>query len=75
MLLQVGDVNALSAVVVAGRYDLDDLVAGELEAWDVCGAASHQVSVEDPQDGLVGDDEEIVLFALELEDNWLEAYG
>lgn len=33
----------------------------------------HEVGVENAQDGLVRDDEEVVLLALELEDDGLEA--
>lgn len=35
----------------------------------------HQVGVEDAQDGLVCDDKQVVLLALELEDDGLEANG
>jgi hypothetical protein len=35
----------------------------------------HQVGVEDAQNRLVGDDEEVVLLAFELEDDGLEADG
>ena len=67
--------DALRRVVVGGRDDLDDLVTGELERGNVGGRASHEIAVENAEDGLVSDDEEIVLFALELEDDGFEAYG
>lgn len=73
--VDAGDVDALGLVLVGGGDDLDDLVAGELEVGNVHGGAVHEVGVEDAQDGLVGDDEEVVLLALELEDDGLEADG
>jgi len=65
-------VDALGRVVVRGRDDFDDLVARELQAWNVCGRASHQVAVQDSKDGLVGDDQKVILLALELENDRLE---
>jgi hypothetical protein len=70
---EVGNVNSLCAVVVRGWDNFDDLVAGKFEAGDVGCAAGHEIAVENPEDGLVGDDEEVVLLALELEDDRLEA--
>lgn len=64
--VQTGDVDALGLVLVGGRDDLDDVIARELKLRDVHGGAVHQVSVEDAEDGLVGDDEQIVLLALEF---------
>ena len=72
---QVINVNTLGRIVVAGSYDLDDLVARELQAGDVCGGAGHQVAVEDAEDGFVGDDQEIVLLALKFEDDGFETDG
>jgi hypothetical protein len=66
-------VDALGRVVVRGRDDFDDLVTGELQAGDVCGGAGHQVAVQDTEDGLVGDDQKIILLALQLENDRLEA--
>jgi hypothetical protein len=65
--------DALGRVVIRGRDDFDDLVTGELQAGNVCGRASHQVAVEDTEDGLVGDDQKVILLALELENDRLEA--
>ena len=42
---------------------------------DICGGAGHEVAVENAEDGLVGDDQEIVLLALEFEDDRFEADG
>jgi hypothetical protein len=67
--------NALGGVVVRSRDDLDDLVARELQAGDVCGRTGHQVAVQNAEDGLVGDDEKVVLLALEFEDDGFEADG
>ena len=67
--------DAFGAVVVRGRDDLDDFVPREREERDVGGGARHEVAVEDAEDGFVGDDEEVVLFALKLEDDGFEADG
>lgn len=67
--------DALGGVVVRGWDDFDNLVAGKLEVGDVGGGAGHEVAVEDAQDGFVGDDEEVVLFAFEFEDYGFEADG
>lgn len=67
--------DSFCAVVVGGRNDFDDFVARELKVRDVVGGAGHQVTVEDSQDGFVGDDEEVVLFAFKLENDRLEAHG
>lgn len=67
--------DTLGGVVVRGWDDLDDFVAGELQGWDVGGGAGHEVAVQDAEDGFVRDDEEVVLFAFELEDDGFETDG
>lgn len=62
-------------VVVRGWDDLDDFVAGKGEVGNVSGGAGEEVAVQDAEDGLVGDDEDIVLFPLELENDGFEADG
>lgn len=73
--VKTGDVDALGLVLVGGRNDLDYVIPRELKLRDVHGRAVHQVGVEDAEDRLMGDDEEVVLLALELEDDWLQADG
>lgn len=65
--------DARSLVGVRAWNNLDDLVAWELQLWDIHGSAGHHVAIDDAEDGLVGDDEDIGFEALELEDDWLEA--
>jgi hypothetical protein len=72
LLRQAFDVDALGRVVVRGGDDFDDLVAGELQAGNVCGGARHQIAVQDTEDRLVGDDQKVVLLALKLENDRLE---
>jgi len=43
--------------------NLDDLVSWEREEWNVSCIAGHEIAVEDTQDGLVSDNQEIILFA------------
>ena len=59
---------------MGSRY-LNDLITGELELGYVGRVAGHKVAVQDAQDGLVRYDEEVVVFALELEDDGFEAHG
>lgn len=61
--------------VCAQLIYLDDLVAWKLQLWNVCGAASHQVAVENAKDTLVCDDKKVVVFALKLKDDGLQADG
>lgn len=67
--------DALGLVLIRSGDDLDDLVAWKLELGNIHSAAVHQVGIEHTQNGLVGDDEQVVLLTLELEDDWLEANG
>lgn len=67
--------NTLGLILVSCRDDLDDLVARELQLGDVRGAAVHQVRIKYTENGLVCNDEEIVLLPFELEDDRLEADG
>ena len=53
----------------------DDFVSWELEIGNVCGAAGHQVPVEDTQYAFVGNDQKVVLLAFKLQDDGLQAHG
>ena len=55
-----------------GAY-LDNLVARELQARDVGRVARHEVAVQYAQHRLVGDDQKVILLALELQDDGLQA--
>lgn len=67
--------DALGLVLVRGGNDFDDLVARKFEFGNVHRTAVHQVGVEHAQDGLVRNDQQVVLLALELENDGLEADG
>lgn len=67
--------DSLGRVVVAGGDDLDDFVTWELERGNVASAACHEISIQHSQHGFVGDDEEVVVFAFEFEDDGLKADG
>lgn len=67
--------NPLCLVLVGSRYNLDNLVTRELKLGDVHRAAMHEVGVKHTQDRLVRDDEQVVLFALELENDGFETDG
>ena len=57
------------------RTYLDNLITGKLEFGNVCCIACHEVPVKHTKHGFVGDDQEIVFFALKLENDGLHAYG
>lgn len=71
--LEARDVNALGLVLVRSRNNLDDLVAREGERRNLHSGAVHEVGIEDAEDGFMSDDKEVVLFALELKNDRLEA--
>lgn len=53
--------------------NLNNLVAGKLQGWDVHCIASHQITVEDAKNRFVSDDKKIILLALKLKDDWFKA--
>jgi hypothetical protein len=55
--------------------NLNDFVTGELEAWDMHRIAGHEIAVEDSKNRLMGNDEEIILFSFEFEDDRLKTDG
>lgn len=73
--VDTGDVDALGLVLVGGRDDLDDFVAGELEDGNIHGGAVHQVGIENTKNRFVRNDEKITLLALKLQNDGLKADG
>lgn len=67
--------DAFGLILVRSGNDLNDLVAGKLEVGNFHRGTVHEIGVEDAEDGFVRDNEQVVLFALELEDDWLQTYG
>lgn len=67
--------NALRLILIRRRDDLNNLIARELELGDIRGTAVHQVRIQDAEDRLMRNDQEVVLLALELENDGLEADG
>lgn len=57
------------------RTYFDDLVSWEVETGNVGCVTGHQVAVQNAQDGFVGNDEKIILFTFEFEDDGFEADG
>ena len=72
---QIRNINALGLVLVAGRNDLYDFVAGETEFWDRHGVASHKIAIKNAEDGFVSDNKEIVLFSFKFKNNWFKTNG
>jgi hypothetical protein len=52
---------------------LDYFIAGEVQLWDLHSVACHQIRVKDTKDGLMGDEEQIILLAFELKDDRFQA--
>lgn len=58
-----------------GTADFDDFVSRKFELRDVGGITGHEVPIKDAEHRFVGDDEQVVLLAFKLEDDWLHADG
>ena len=69
------NLNYSRLIAIARGDNFEDFVARELQHGDLEGVAGHEIAVEDAQNGFVGDDEQVVLFAFELEDDGFEADG
>ena len=54
------------------RTNLNDLIARELEIWDIHSIASHQVAVENTEDGFMSNDKEIILLSLKFKNDGLK---
>lgn len=55
----------------SARY-LDDLIPRKLQEGDVGSITSHEIAIQDSQDAFMGDDEQIVLLSLQLENDWFK---
>lgn len=51
---------------------LNNLITRELEEWDISSIASHEIAVQNAQYTLVGNNEEIILLSLKLQNDWLK---
>lgn len=59
---------------MSGTY-FDNLISGKFEFGDISSIASHKIAVQDTKDRLVRNDKQIVLFTLQLKNDWFHAYG
>jgi hypothetical protein len=57
------------------RNYFDDLIARKFELGNVGGIAGHEIAVQNAENRFVSDDQKIVFFAFELENDGLHAYG
>lgn len=48
---------------------LYDLISGKGEEWNVGGVASHEITVQDTENALMSNDQEIVLFTFQFEND------
>lgn len=64
--------NSFRLILICGRNDLDDVIAGEFEAGNFHRRAVHQVRVEDTEDRFMSNNEKVGLLALEFENYGLE---
>ena len=59
------------SIIVFMAY-FDNLVTRKLQLRDVGGAAGHQITIKNTENTLVGNNQEIILFALKFENDGLE---
>ena len=64
--------DALGFVLVGGGDDFDDLVPREFELGDLHSADVHEVGVEHAQHALVCNNKQVVLLALQLQNDRLK---
>jgi len=72
VLVRSGDYLHLMSVHVSGideGSNLDDLVTWELETRNMHSIESHEIAIENSENRFMSNDQEIVLFALQLEDD------
>ena len=62
----------MNVLIEKTNNNLDDLVAWEFQHGDMHSIASHEITVENTQDRLVGDDQQVILLALKFEDYGLK---
>ena len=55
-----------------GSTNLDDLIARKFEFGNIHCVTSHEVTIENSEDRLMGNYQEIILFAFKLEDDWFQ---
>ena len=72
-LYRTGNLNACCFVLVAGWDDFDDLISRKGQAGNVGGITSHKISVQDTKYAFMRNYQEIVLLALQFQDNRLES--
>lgn len=46
------------------RTYLDNLIAREIQEWDIGGVTSHEIAIQDPQDAFVGNNQQVILLPL-----------
>jgi hypothetical protein len=58
-----------------GSTNLNNLITGELELGNVHRITSHEVAVENSEDGLVSNDQEVIVLSLQLKNDGLKTNG
>ena len=67
--------NAAGLVLVGCRNNLDDFIPRELKERDVRRGAVHKVRIKNTENRFVGNNKQVVLFALKFKDDGFEADG
>lgn len=73
--IQSWNVDALGLILIRGWYDLNDLVTRKLQARNIHRRTVHEIGIQNSENRLVRDDQQIALFTLQLENNWLESHS
>jgi len=74
MILEMRYCTSGERCMLEGIY-LNDLVARKLQCWNGHSITSHKITVENTQNRFVSNDQQVILLALEFEDDRLEADG
>lgn len=69
----VPKVERMAMYPIRGRNDLEEVPACDFYRWDLGCREPNEVSEKTSNDGSVSDDEEVLLFALELDEGWFKA--
>ena len=75
MILWIVSIFSAESEEMVMCTNLDDLVPGEFEAWDVHRIASHEIAVQNSENRLMGNDEKVILLSLQLQNNRFKADG
>ena len=60
---------------LTGATDLDDFISRELQLGNVHCITSHEIAVQNTENRFMSNDEEVIMFTFQLEDDGLKTNG